>query len=416
MGETVTRKSMMRVLLVVATAASLWSLALVWLNRGTWVGDPEWAFGPPISALAFAVVGFIVVRSRSENPVGWIMLVLSAAMALMTWGFEYALRGYTGFQLPIADAGAYVSHFANKLVTGSLAALALLFPSGRLGTRLWRVMFGLVVVGTVAIMGLGLFEGTTAARMVDVRGAHRELSLAPPLITGVDADDVVNLAALLGLLLIFLPLGMAILRLVVEFVRGPAIERQQLKWVVYVLAVGFGLMGMAQVPGLALSRLNQIGGLIILVGVPVVMGIAITRYRLYEIDRIVSRTVTYAAVVGLLALVFAVGVVLVPNLVPGLEDDAVLVAMSTLASAALFNPVRKRLQRAVDRRFNRSRYNAERVVEDFTDTLRDRVDPDSVADGWKGVVSEALEPNGIAIWVRDGVTVPERPRPRTARS
>lgn len=390
-------------LFATASLFSVWSLALVWLNRDTWVGDPGEAFGLPIGALAFATVGLVISRSRSENPVGWIMLVLSLALVLMTWGFEYALRDYTGHELAFAAPAAYVSNSARTLVLGALAALALLFPSGKLRTRTWWVMIWGVVLGTALTLALSLFVETAPMRLVDagLTGEPQEVVLAPPLIPGVIEGGVAdNLGWGLGLVFLFVPLGAALVRLVVDFVRGDAVERQQLKWVVYVLVVGFSFMGMSQIPLSMSSRLNQVGGLVILVGVPVAMGIAITRYRLYDIDRIVSRTVTYASVVGLLALVFAAGVVLVPNALPGMEDEPVLVAISTLVAAALFNPLRQRVQRVVDRRFNRSRYSAERVVEDFMGTLQDRVDPDGVADGWIGVVSETMQPAGIAVWVR----------------
>lgn len=139
-----------------------------------------------------------------------------------------------------------------------------------------------------------------------------------------------------------------------------------------------------------------IGGL----AISLAIGLAITRYRLYEIDRIISRTVSYALVVGLLGLVFAAGVVLVPYAVPGLEDSAVLAAASTLAVAALFNPMRKRILDWVDRRFNRSRFDAERVMEGFAVSLRDRIDPDAVVGGWVGVVSETMQPASASIWMR----------------
>ena len=134
--------------------------------------------------------------------------------------------------------------------------------------------------------------------------------------------------------------------------------------------------------------------------VPVVIGLAVFKYRLYDIDRIISRTVTYALIVGLLGVVFAVGVVLIPNSLPGLEDSALLVAGSTLAVSALFNPLRRHVQELVDRRFNRSRYDAERIMEGFAGSLRDRVELDGVVGGWLAVVSDTMEPASLGVWVR----------------
>lgn len=136
-------------------------------------------------------------------------------------------------------------------------------------------------------------------------------------------------------------------------------------------------------------------------GIPLAVAVAILRYHLYEIDRIITRTAAYAVLVTVLGGVFAVGVVVVPNLIMSGEAPPWLVAATTLLVAALFNPLRKMIQTSVDRRFNRSRYDAERVVDRFTDSLRDRVNEDSVVDGWIAVVSETMQPASVGIWMRE---------------
>jgi hypothetical protein len=135
-------------------------------------------------------------------------------------------------------------------------------------------------------------------------------------------------------------------------------------------------------------------------GLPVAVAIAVLRYRLYEIDRIISRTVSYAVVVAFLALLFF-GVVTVLSSLLAAESD-LAIAGSTLAVAALFNPVRRRVQVWVDRRFNRSRYDTQRVMDRFAGSLQDRVDSQEVVDGWVGVVSETMQPASVAVWVREG--------------
>ncbi len=132
--------------------------------------------------------------------------------------------------------------------------------------------------------------------------------------------------------------------------------------------------------------------------VPVSIGIAVTRYRLYEVDRILSRTVSYVVVVGLLAAVFF-GVVTATSTLLDTSDDLVIAA-STLAVAALFNPLRKRVQRGVDHRFNRSRFDAQMVMDRFAGSLRDRVDSEEVVDGWVGVVAVTMQPASVSVWVR----------------
>jgi hypothetical protein len=130
---------------------------------------------------------------------------------------------------------------------------------------------------------------------------------------------------------------------------------------------------------------------------PIAIGVAVLRYRLYDLGRVVSRTVTYAIVVGLL-----IGVVALTAAVVGAQfESPLVVAATTLAVAAVFNPLRRRVQSTVDRRFNRSRYDAERVIDDFAGSLRDRTDPVEVVDGWMGVITETMQPVAIGVWTRD---------------
>jgi hypothetical protein len=137
-----------------------------------------------------------------------------------------------------------------------------------------------------------------------------------------------------------------------------------------------------------------------LCAIPVAIVVAVLRYRLHDIDRLISRTVSYALVVGLLGLVFVGLVTLSTTVLP--SDDPLVVAVATLTVAALFNPLRRRVQGFVDRRFNRSRYDAERVIEDFTGTLQDRADPELVVGGWVGVVEDLMEPQSVGVWVKRG--------------
>jgi hypothetical protein len=161
-----------------------------------------------------------------------------------------------------------------------------------------------------------------------------------------------------------------------------------------VLGIGF----LAEFGGLqdtAIAVVFATAGMLL---VPFSVGFSVARYRLYDIDRIISRTVSYALVAGFLGLVFFGLVTAVGAVSPG--ESPLAVAASTLAVAALFNPVRKRVQGWVDRRFNRSRYDAEKVMEGFAGSLQDRVDPDGVVDGWVAVVEETMQPSSVGVWVR----------------
>jgi hypothetical protein len=135
------------------------------------------------------------------------------------------------------------------------------------------------------------------------------------------------------------------------------------------------------------------------ISIPIAIAIAVLRYRLFDIDRLVSRTVSYALVVGVLAALFFGIVSLLTGLIPPNQND-LTIAASTLVVFALFNPLRKRIQGLVDRRFNRSRYNSQRVIDGFSETLRDQIDSDQVVEGWVGVVSQTMQPSAVGVWVR----------------
>ena len=185
--------------------------------------------------------------------------------------------------------------------------------------------------------------------------------------------------------------------LLIRWRASRGLERLQIKW----LAIAASLVVLA----LAVAGFNtQALWEIVLVAaalslIPVAIGIAILRYRLFEIDRIISRTVSYGLVVGMLGLVALGLVTLLTGFLP--SDDPLVVAVATLAVAALFNPLRKRVQLLVDRRFNRARYDSQRVIDDFAETLRDETDPDEVVDGWVGVVEDTVQPTTVGVWVKE---------------
>jgi hypothetical protein len=196
---------------------------------------------------------------------------------------------------------------------------------------------------------------------------------------------------------------LALVPLVIRLIRGNATVRRQIVGPFLVVLVGvLALMAVnvffGDSPVLA-QTLTTAFTLLLTIGVPVSIAVAITRYRLYEIDRIVSRTVTYTLVITLLAGVYLAGITVLTVFLS--TDSPLAVAGSTLAAAALFNPVRKRVQAWVDRRFNRSRYDTEKVMEVFTDSLRDEVDGDEMVRGWIGVVSETMQPVAAGVWVRE---------------
>jgi len=217
------------------------------------------------------------------------------------------------------------------------------------------------------------------------------------------AGDIFKIMALGGVLLMAAAGLAAVLSLAFRYRRARTAERAQLRWLVYAaVLVLAALLAQAPIewlmgPGDAANNLqNAVGGGAVAL-VAVAIGIAVLRYRLYDIDRVISRTVAYAIITGLLVGVYA-GLVLLTTQVFRVHTP-VAVAASTLAAAALFNPVRQRVQRAVDRRFNRARYNADETAAAFAARLKDAVDLDSVRNDLAGVVHQALEPAHLSVWI-----------------
>jgi hypothetical protein len=321
----------------------------------TKASDPVWA----LSFLPFSLVGLFLAIRVPSNAVGWLFLV----------GPALAGAGISGGEYGEAVDSTVVQELADGLfLLGLLCLFAsiVLFPDGRYPDRRFRWAHLILLLG---LLGAGRLLPEESA----VIGAIMFANFLLPIVA-----------------------------LIVRAVRGDATTRRQIAGPVLVTVVG--LVTLAVVSNLVPEDSDPggwnavIAVMVLSVGIPVSIAFSITRYRLDEIDRIVSRTVSYALVVGVLGLVFF-GVVTALTAWLSAESDLV-VAGSTLAVAALFNPVRRRVQAWVDRRFNRSRYDAERVMDGFASSLRDRVDPEGVVDGWVGVVSDTMQPRSVAVWVR----------------
>jgi hypothetical protein len=344
-------------------------------------GGEPWSaeFGFIPVALAFAVVGALVA-ARTGNRLGWLFLAAAAISAVTVAANAYAARPATA-RLPGA---AWVGWAFTVLlgITGSLFFLTLLlFPDGRPPSRRWRFVVWVAAAGAVA-------EMVTSA-VSDVNFSSNFPKLTDPVTVVAPLNEAYNLETSVQ---IFVLLAGAV-SLVVRFRRAGPVERQQLKWFMYAAAAS--ALVIFVVSDLVTNPLPAFE--IFFPLIPAAVGVAILKYRLYDIDRIISRTLAYAILTALLAGVYA-GPVLLSTQVLGLHTP-VAVAVATLAAAALFNPVRRRVQRAVDRRFNRARYDAEVTVAAFAARLKDSVDLDAVRDDLAGVVTRALEPAHVSVWI-----------------
>jgi hypothetical protein len=279
----------------------------------------------------------------------------------------------------------------------------LLFPDGRLPGDRWRWALW---VPLVLVTALPLADAVIVSEVcLQWSGDDCVRAVENPfqVITGADVSGVADRYTQF---LFVGVLAVSLAALIVRYRRSRGEVRGQLKWVAWMaMAVVLVFFPVAVAEDLLGSTLNEWVGvlafMVLTVGMPVAMAVAIFKYRLYDIDRIINRTAVYAIVVGLLAVVFAAGAVWIPSLLP-FEESNLAVAASTLAVFFLFNPLRQRTQRFVDRRFYRSRYDAQQVADEFSARLRDQVDPDQVAAEWVEVVQRTLQPESVAVWVKEG--------------
>ena len=344
-----------------------------------------------------AGVGVVVARRQPGNPLGWLFLAIALCLFVANDGGDYSYFVYRlGHHLPFGPAALALDQlWISGLVL--LVVVILLFPDGRLTSRFWR--WGLRAFCAMYITLLAVL----AAALAGALGAH-------PL----RIDDTGGLAVMdnptgwfaiaeHSILIVSLILSLGfIFRQVLSWRRSSGERHQQLKWlasgaavtiVSLVLGVAFATTGTTSMLQEWVDNFFWFG----LAALPVSMGVAILRYRLYEIDRIISRTLAYTVVTGLLIAVYA-GLVLLSTHVLALSSS-VAVAASTLAAAAAFSPLRRRVQRIVDHRFNRARYDADVTVAAFAARLQDEVDLDSVRADLAGVVTSTLEPAHLSVWL-----------------
>jgi hypothetical protein len=363
------------------------SIVVLQLLNGT--SDLGWA--PLPALLAFAVVGALVASRQPRNSVGWLLLAVALCMTVRLVGESYAIYALITApgSLPGGLYGAWVQWSWFGVVAILAIFLPLYFPTGRLLSPRWRLVLWLGIAYLSAAVVSNALQPGPAEWLVGYPRARNPvvyLPAAKPLL------DVIGVAGLC-----LLPaVGGAIAALVVRFRRSRGIERQQLKWFTYAAAL-------APLPFLVYELVPGAFGLLLAVTLPLVpisVGIAILRYRLYEIDRIINRTLVYGLLTAVLGLGYAAGS-LVSILVVGVGSGppSWLVAAATLAAAAVFRPARRRIQAVVDRRFNRRRYNAAKTIQAFSGRLRDQIDLDTLSAELLVVVDQTMEPTRVSLWL-----------------
>jgi len=347
------------------------------------------------AAVLFAVVGLLIARRVRGNAIGWLFLGIGLSFALLSVSYGYAdLALYGGREW---NGGVWAAWLASWLVIvpafEAPCIVAQLFPDGRTLPGRWRLLLWLSVAAAVYLV--------------------LPASVGPgPLSSYSTVDNPTSLPGWVGTamvdpvwgLLIFGLFGVSLASVVVRFRRSQGVERQQLRWLAAVAGITIASLVLAMfLNGLAPEASAAFFVVVVagIVATPVAVGIAILRYRLYEIDRIVSRTLTYGALsvvlVGAYAGLVLAGQALFSSFAGG---SNLAIAVSTLVVAALFLPLRTRFQRAVDRRFNRRQYDAQRTVEAFAARLRDEVELDTLRDDLMRVVAETVQPTSVSAWLR----------------
>jgi hypothetical protein len=400
---------------VFGVTCALWVVAIVtaWLTRdlenseslGSSGADILVTLAIAVVLLMFPVAGVVIATRQQANPVGPILLAIGAGWGLLagvTAYADYGIRLHPG-SLPGADVAAVLTLVVWAPPVGLTGTVLLLrFPDGRLPGRRWRWVTVLAAAATAACMAAGLLDPGV------LKGGPYASARNP-----LGTDLLGGVIAVLDYAVLVLAVTMVVsaASLVVRFRRAGIVQREQVKW----LAAAAGVSAWIYLVDLCISVLAGGSGpepvwrlllddtFVVSLGlIPVAIGIAVLRYRLYEIDVIIRRTLVYAALVSALALLYLAGVFGIQAAVRSAsgQSGTLAVTFSTLLVAAAFQPLRTRIQRAVDHRFYRDRYDAARTLESFSGRVREHVDIEAVSGEVVDVVRQTLQPVHVSLWLR----------------
>ena len=397
------------------TALGLLLLALSWIGSGANIFD-YWIETTAI-AVSFSIVGAIIASYSPKHPVGWLFCIIGFLSGADHFCGEYATYALLRQpdSLPAGEAAAWVRSWVWSVTGGIGVFLLLLFPEGRMPSVRWRYLAWLnALVAVVGAIILAFSPGP-----IDGLGPIRN-----PL--GVDSLASAGIGSVVELVEV-LQVAIALAAAVSPFVRlrhARFEKRQQIKWFAYaatILVIGAGVMSL--VPGVTDVWWVRTLGLTLyvagIVGVPVAVGIAILRHHLYHIDLLINRTLVYGALTAMLGFVYFASTVLLQGTFRVLTggDSQIAVVTSTLAIAALFSPLRHRIQGFIDRRFYRRKYDAAKTLEAFSAKLRDETDLGALSEDLVNVVRETMQPSHISLWLRaDLGERGESPRNRMAET
>ena len=355
------------------------------------------------SQLAFVASGTVILVRQPGNPIGWLLILPGVSLPAS----EIASAWLVGMQppshfTPLTWLLAWWTSWSWVLLVFPIFHLLLVFPSGRLLSPRWRLVVALeaLMISTLVLLS------TFGAELGASTGGVPVWSLPNPIgfIPGDALDSPFGVAWALGLVSITILSGLA---LVLRFRRGTADERLQLKWPLFG-AVVFGLIYVGSAAEIVISgdRFAFFQSLLGfgLAAIPITVAIAVLRYHLYDIDRIISRTIAWTVVSGILVAGFALGIVALQAILTNVtQRETLAVAASTLAAFAVAQPLLRRVQSGVDRRFNRARYDTQRTVDAFGERLRGQVAMEAVAHDLQATIEVAVRPASQGLWLREAV-------------
>ena len=405
---------------LVSTAGAI---ILIYLNLSFYVSRGDFGSGHPLAldlllvpaiglgTVLTTLIGLLILYRSANWQMGWLLVAFGGVQALGALGevyTEYNFYVRPEANLPLVWPLAWFQHWAVIIIWSSfLVVLPMLFPNGRLLSKRWRFVFRLFLIFVVLFIALLAFGEGPLGNVLENAGIQNPYGFIP---FGLNAQgEGWELVAFSVFIIIFFTFALlALISLVLRYRRSRGYERQQFKWVAYVLALwALGLWIEIIGRGLSLPLLGDIGWTIWhlgILGFPLAIGFAILKYRLYDIDRLINRTLVYGVLTAALALVYFGSVVLMQQVFPA--DSPVAIVLSTLAVAALFSPLRRRIQEAIDKRFYRRKYNAEQILAAFSARMRDEVELEQISEKILSVVNETMQPTTASLWLREAATSP----------
>src|SRR5918995_913756 len=358
-----------------------------------------------VNALFYPTVGAIVASRRPENPVGWLLCLYGLVTSIGYFCAEYAIYALLAQpdSLPAAEAMVWIVSWVLPIMNGLQVFYILLFPTGRLPSRRWRWLGWLTVIYVVVGVILGAFS---SGALLGILGPIQN-----PL--GIEGFSNIYYKAVIFTMTSLLTLAAA-LAVFIRLRRAIGVERQQIKWFAYAAVATVSAATLAYIIPIVIDTplwFERVGfalNIVSIPAIPIAIGIAILRYRLYDIDILINRTLVYGSLTVMLALVYFGGVTATQAIFRTLtgqqEQPQLAIVVSTLVIAALFTPFRHRIQSFIDRRFYRRKYDARKTLEAFSAKLRDETDLEALNNDLVGVVRETMQPAHVSLWLRPDKT------------